>query len=77
MIRRMAFVTFVAACSRDTRQAAEVRQSRDSVLTGEVVKALATPVAPGRIIYDQPTDLSADSLRVRRPDLVFGSDRRK
>ena len=77
MNRCVMLVALIAACGGDTRQAAEVRESRDSVLAGDVVKALATPVAAGRIIYDHPTDLSGDSLRVKRPDLVFGNDRRK
>jgi len=72
-------VVAAVACSRSeperARQAAERRQTRDSVLTSEVVQALQTPASPGRLIYDRPTDLSYDSLRLKRPDLVRAADR--
>lgn len=36
----------------------------------DVVTAMKSPAAPGRIIYDAPTDLSYENARQRRPDLV-------
>lgn len=73
-------VVAVACSARDSdraRQAAERKQARDSVLTTEVVEALQTPTSPGRLIYERPADLSYDSLRVKRPDLLRAADRRK
>lgn len=75
MTWRLLAVVFVAACGDRTREAAEARQSRDSVLSGEVIKALAAPYAPGRLIYDVPVVLSYDSLLVKRPDLAAARDR--
>jgi uncharacterized lipoprotein len=72
-------IAVVAACSsreERTRQAAEFRQSRDSLLSAEVVKALQPPASVSRIIYDPPADLSYDSLLVKRPELAGVSDRR-
>jgi hypothetical protein len=69
-----------AACSSRedrARQAAQFQQSRDSLQSGEVVKALQPPAAVGRLIYDRPADLSYDSLLVKRPELARASDRRK
>lgn len=43
---------------------------------GEVVKALTTPRAPGRIVYDPPTDLSLANAMRTRPDLVGGDSAR-
>ena len=78
MIRRLCVIVVVLACSADEseRNAAERRQSRDSLLTTEVVQALVTPVSAGRLIYERPADLSYDSLRLKRPDLVRTADRR-
>lgn len=74
MIRRVILVITALACtisaSKHARQAAERRQARDSLLAAEVVQALKTPISPSRIIYERPADLSYDSLRVKRPDLM-------
>jgi hypothetical protein len=78
---RIAFLLIVAtACtpseSERARQAAERRKGFDSRLVTEVVKGLATPAVPGRLLYDRPTDLSYDSLKVKRPDLVRAGKQR-
>lgn len=70
-------VACTASDSERTRQAAERRRARDSLLTTEVVQALRTPTWAGRLIYERPADLSSDSLRVKRPDLAPSTDRRK
>jgi hypothetical protein len=80
MSRATLFLLLAVACSsreERTRQAAELRQSRDSLLTADVVKALQPPASAGRLIYERPADLSYDSLRVKRPELVHAADRRK
>jgi uncharacterized lipoprotein len=77
--RMLLLIAVVAACSsreERTRQAAEFRQSRDSLLSAEVVKALQPPASVGRLIYDPPADLSYDSLLVKRPELRRASDLR-
>jgi hypothetical protein len=78
--RELLLIVVVAACSsreERTRQAAEFRQARDSLLSTEVVKALQPPATVGRLIYEMPADLSYDSLLVKRPELARPSDRRK
>lgn len=79
MTRRLFLVVFVVACSASeserARQAAERREARDSVFTTDVVQALVSPTSAGRLIYERPIDLSYDSLRVKRPDLVPAADR--
>ena len=72
MSRLLVLVVVVACTSSEerSRQAAEVRQSRDSLLTTKVVQSLKTPTSTGRLIYERPTDLSSDSLEAKRPDLV-------
>jgi hypothetical protein len=67
----------LAACRPNESEVARHRQARDSLLTTEVVKALVTPTSTGRLIYEPPVDLSYDSLRLKRPDLVRAADRRK
>ena len=79
MNRAILMLVCAAACSSGserTRQAAELRQERDSLLSADVVKALQPIAATGRLIYDRPTDLSYDSMLVKRPDLARVSDRR-
>ena len=63
----VALLVLVTACAPSESEVARHRQSRDSLLTAEVVKALVTPTSTGRLIYEPPVDLSYDSLRVRRP----------
>lgn len=78
MNRLLLFFLIASACSsreERSRQAAEFRQARDSLLSAEVVRALKPPAAVGRLIYERPADLSYDSLRVKRPDLVRAADR--
>jgi len=78
--RLLLFILFASACSsreERARQAAAFRQSRDSLLSAEVVKALQPPASVGRLIYERPADLSYDSLVVKRPELARLSDRPK
>lgn len=79
MSRVILFILTAAACSREdsTREAAEFRQARDSLLSAEVVKSLQPPASVGRLIYERPADLSYDSLLVKRPELARVSDRPK
>jgi hypothetical protein len=68
----------LAACTSKAERAREVmvfRQSRDSLLSTDVVKALQPPAAVGRLIYERPADLSYDSLLVKRPELAAKSRR--
>lgn len=70
----------VMACTTGedrSRQTAQLRQSRDSLLTKEVVQSLKSPTSTGRLIYEPSLDLSYDSLKTKRPDLVPATDRRK
>lgn len=78
MSRGLLLALFAMACSSGeerARQAADVRQARDSLLSADVVKSLQTPPSVGRLIYERPADLSYDSLRVKRPDLASSRDR--
>jgi hypothetical protein len=80
MTRRIALVLAALACvseSDRTRQAAAHREARDSLRTTDVVQALTTPKSTGRLIYERPVDLSYDSLKVKRPELLRTADRRK
>lgn len=77
---RLLLLIVVISCTPSeerARQAVEVRQSRDSLLTTEVVQSLKSPTSTGRLIYERPTDLSSDSLKLKRPDLVRAADRPK
>lgn len=81
-MNRGVFLIIVAvACtsseSERASQATERRQAHESLLTDEVVLSLRTAPSPGSLIYERPADLSYDSLRVKRPDLVRAADRRK
>lgn len=80
MTRGLFLIVAAVACSTSesarARQAAERKQARDSLLASDVVQALQTPASAGRLIYERPADLSYDSLRVKRPDLVRAADRR-
>ena len=77
---RLLLIVVVMACaasaSERASQAAEARQSRDSLLTMDVVRSLKTPISAGRLIYERPADLSYDSMRAKRPDLVSAAERR-
>lgn len=70
MIRVLLLLLIATACSsreERARQAVEFRQARDSLLTTEVVRALQPHTSVGRLIYDSPTGLARDSMRVDRP----------
>ena len=78
MKRSLLLVLFTLACSSKeerARQAADFSRARDSVLSAEVVTSLQTPTSVGRLIYERPADLSYDSLRVKRPELLLSRDR--
>jgi hypothetical protein len=81
MTRGLLLIVVVVACTTSAEergdQAAARQATRDSLLTTEVVQALQTPASAGRLIYEPPADLSYDSLRVKRPDLVRAADRPK
>jgi hypothetical protein len=81
MTRGLFLIVVVVACTTSeeerAHQAAARQAIRDSLLTAEVVQALVTPTSAGRLIYERPADLSYDSLRVMRPDLLRATDRRK
>ncbi len=53
-----------------SEQAATAGDTKIAVMNDDVLKAMAEPREPGRIIYDAPTDLSYASAQLRRPDLV-------
>ena len=69
----LAAVALLAACSESTQERvrdAEQRAAADaSVARSELVRSLASPRTPGRIIYDKRMDLSYENLRRTRPDL--------
>lgn len=78
MNRALLLLVVAVACSSKeerARQAADFRQSRDALLSAEVVKAAQSSASVGRLIYERPADLSYDSLRVKRPDLASVKDR--
>jgi hypothetical protein len=81
MTRCLLLVLVGASCgpgeSERARDLAGRREARDSLLTMEVVQPLKTPASEGRLIYERPADLSYDSLRAKRPELLLTGDRRK
>ena len=75
---RLLLALSALACSSGeerARQAADFRQARDSLLSADVVKSLQSPPSVGRLIYERAADLSYDSLRVKRPELLSLRDR--
>lgn len=80
-MRRLVMLLLVAvACASKEERAREIagaRAARDSVRATEIVQSMQAPAAVGRLIYDPPTDLSYDSLRVKRPELLSLRDRPK
>jgi len=65
--------TLLAACRKSAEERAhDARERADAhalVARSEIVSTLASPRAPGRIIYEKPVDLSYANLRKTRPDL--------
>ena len=63
----------LVACSESaqerTRDAGQRAAANASVERSEIVRTLASPRSPGRIIYEKPVDLSYANLRRTRPDL--------
>lgn len=68
-----AAVALLAACSESAQERARDAEQRAaanaSVARSEVVRSLASPRTPDRIIYDKRMDLSYENLRRTRPDL--------
>jgi hypothetical protein len=66
-------VTLLAACSKSAEERAHDARERAAahalVARTEIVRTLASPRAPGRIIYEKPIDLSYANLKKTRPDL--------
>lgn len=67
----------LGACGRneraDVKETTTDEQRRAGMLVfadSAVLKAMRSPAAPGRIIYDKPTDLSIANAQRTRPDLV-------
>jgi hypothetical protein len=66
---------YTSACGRDEdvdirEPSAEATDAKLATMDEDVLKAMAEPKEPGRIIYDAPPDLSYASAQLRRPDLV-------
>lgn len=64
-----------SACGRDEaggirEPSAAAGNSKLAAMDEDVLKAMAEPKEPGRIIYEAPQDLSYESARLKRPDLV-------
>jgi hypothetical protein len=70
-------VTLLAACRKSaearTQDAYQRAAAHALVARTEIVRTLATPRAPGRIIYEKPIDLSYANLKKTRPDLDSAS----
>ena len=54
----------------DREQASTAGDTKSAMMNDDVLKAMAEPKEPGRIVYDAPIDLSYASAQLRRPDLV-------
>jgi hypothetical protein len=69
----LAALALLAACRASAEERAREAKQRAaanaSAATSEIVRTLASPRVPGRIIYDEPIDLSYANLRRTRPDL--------
>jgi hypothetical protein len=67
----------LAACRTSAEERAHDARERAAahalVARSEIVGTLASPRAPGRIIYEKPVDLSYASLKKTRPDLDSAS----
>ncbi|MGI9075787.1 MAG: hypothetical protein ACR2G6_00485 [Gemmatimonadaceae bacterium] len=67
-----------SADDADSReQAASTGGTKLATMGEDVLKMMAEPKVPGRIIYDAPTDLSYASAQLRRPDLVRADTARR
>jgi hypothetical protein len=73
----LATIALLAACRESTEERAHGAEQRAAahapVARSEIVRTLASPRAPGRIIYDQRIDLSYANLKRTRPDLDSAS----
>lgn len=63
----------LAACRKSAEERAHEDRERAAahalVARSEIVHTLASPPAPGRVIYEKPVDLSYANLKKTRPDL--------
>jgi hypothetical protein len=70
-------LALTVACSKGAHQRApdarERAEAHALVARSEIVGTLASPSAPGRIIYEKPVDLSYTNLKRTRPDLDSAS----
>ena len=70
-------LTLLVACSKSAEERAHDARERAAahalVARTEIVRTLASPRAPGRIIYEKPIDLSYTNLKKTRPDLDSAS----
>ena len=68
-----AAIALLVACSESAqgraRNAEQRAAANASVESSEIVRTLASPLSPGRIIYEKPVDLSYANLRRTRADL--------
>jgi hypothetical protein len=66
-------MTLLVACSKSADERAHDARERAAahalVARTEIVRTLASPHSPGRIIYEKPIDLSYSNLKRTRPDL--------
>lgn len=69
----LAAFALLAACRASVEERAHDAEQRAAaharVARSEIVRTLASPRVPGRIIYEKPVDLSYANLRETRPDL--------
>jgi hypothetical protein len=69
----LAAVALPAACRASPEVRAHDAEQRAvahaRVARSEIIRTLASPRVPGRIIYEKPVDLSYANLRKTRPDL--------
>jgi len=70
VIAVLAIAVSGACGGTNDEQAASAGDTKTAMMNDAVLKAMAEPEEPGRIIYDAPTDLSYASAQLRRPDLV-------
>ncbi len=66
-------LVLLAACRASAEERLDDAREREAahalVARTEIVRTLASPRAPGRIIYEKPIDLSYANLKKTRPDL--------
>jgi hypothetical protein len=74
VLAAFALMTACRASAEERARDAEQRAAAHALVArSELVSTLASPRAPGRIIYEKPVDLSYASLKKTRPDLDSAS----